>query len=110
VAEASVTCWHGVSASAQGARKAPPVPTGQSGRAEARPSPDPRACAELGDLRHELARLQHEWRRLEAALDLALRSGNRERARQIWMEIREIKAQIQDVQHQIRRLLQFCQR
>jgi hypothetical protein len=73
-----------------------------------RPAQDPRVCAELPELRHELARLEHELRRLRAAFNEAVQTGNRERARAILMEIRQVLSQIEDVEHKIRRLLQVC--
>ena len=66
------------------------------------------ACAELPELRRQLERLQHELRRLHAALLQARLSGNRERAAQIMQEIRRVEAEIQDLEQRIRRPLQEC--
>ena len=74
---------------------------------EARQRPD---CDKLAELRHELARLHQELRRLQDAFLQAKQAGNRERAEQILHEIRRVNAQIPDVQQQIRRLDQVCGR
>ena len=84
--------------------------SGKSSRVGSEQRQDPRACEELPELRHELARLQQEMRRLGAAFLAAKRAGNRERAQQILMEMRQVSEQIEDVQHKIRRLLQICGR
>jgi TolA-binding protein len=89
------------------ASPAPEPPQGQFFSAD-RQRPDNPACRELAELRRELARLQQELRRLHAAFVQARRAGNRERAEQIAHEIRRVEAEIDHVQHQIRRLLQEC--
>ena len=93
---------------AQQARAGHTARSGVAGRVEARETQEKRACVELPELRHELLRLQQELRRLEAALAEAKASGNRDRVQQIMQEIRVVKAQIQEVQHKIRRLLEVC--
>lgn len=75
---------------------------------DTRQRPDNQNCGQLGQLRHELARLQQELRHLHAALAEARKNGNRERAEQIAQEIRQVQSQIQDVQQKIRRLQQEC--
>ncbi|HET9351046.1 MAG TPA: hypothetical protein VFO02_06900 [Burkholderiales bacterium] len=89
------------------AARAPEPPQGQFFGGH-RQRPDNPACAELVELRRELARLQHELRQLRAAFVQALRAGNRERAEQIAHEIRRVQAEIDRIEHQIRRLQQEC--
>jgi len=97
-----------VPAAALAARAPEPPQGGQFFGFDTRQRADNRACAELVELRRELARLQHELRHLHAALALAKRSGNRERAEQIAHEIRRVQAEIDHVQQQIRRLQGEC--
>ena len=73
-----------------------------------RERPDNPACAQLPELRRQLSRLQEELRRLRHALVQAIRAGNRERAEQIAHEIRRVQAEIDHVEHEIRRLMQEC--
>ena len=87
--------------------RAPEPPQGQLFGGD-RQRPDNPACRELAELRRELARLQEELRRLRAAFVQALRAGNRERAEQIAHEIRRVQAEIDRIEHQIRRLAQEC--
>ncbi len=95
---------------APAAALAAPAPEAAQGQffGRDRERPDNPACAELPELRRELARLQRELRELRAAFVHALRAGNRERAEQIAHEIRRVQAEIDRVEHQIRRLLQEC--
>jgi hypothetical protein len=81
---------------------------GQFFGGDKRQQSDKPACRELAELRRELARLKEELRHLYVALAQAWRAGNRERAVQITHEIRRVQAEIEHVQHQIRRLLQEC--
>ena len=65
-------------------------------------------CSQLAELRHQLLRLHQELRRLKEDLKQAHQAGNRERAKQIMQDIRQVEAQIDAVQHKIRRLKTAC--
>ena len=93
----------------QAAAPSPPEPAqGQFFGFGTRERPDNPACAQLPELRRQLTRLQEELRRLRHAFAQAVRAGNRERAEQIAHEIRRVQAEIDHVEHEIRRLMQEC--